>query len=129
MPRVFITGLGFVTSIGNDASAVAASLREMRHGFETYPPFQKPEIACKVIGTIKGFNTDSTDPEDWTWPAGYDIKRETIRSMAPHGLFAHCAFLQAIAGDHHGRDADRFFHGGDEGREAAAGRLGQDSRL
>jgi len=97
MPRVFITGLGFVTSIGNDASAVAASLREMRHGFETYPPFQKPEIACKVIGTIKGFNTDSTDPEDWTWPAGYDIKRETIRSMAPHGLFAHCAFLQAIA--------------------------------
>jgi 3-oxoacyl-[acyl-carrier-protein] synthase-1 len=97
MPRVFITGLGFVTSIGNDAAAVAGSLREMRHGFETYPPFQKPEIACKVIGTIKGFSTDSTDPEDWTWPAGYDIKRETIRSMAPHGLYAHCAFLQAIA--------------------------------
>jgi 3-oxoacyl-[acyl-carrier-protein] synthase I len=97
MPRVFITGLGFVTSIGNDASAVALSLREMRHGFETYPPFQKPEIACKVIGTIKGFNTDSTDPEDWTWPEGYEIKRETIRSMAPHGLYAHCAFLQAIA--------------------------------
>jgi 3-oxoacyl-[acyl-carrier-protein] synthase-1 len=97
MPRVFITGLGFVTSIGNDAAAVAGNLREMRHGFETYPPFQKPEIACKVIGTIKGFTTDSTDPEDWTWPAAYDIKRETIRSMAPHGLYAHCAFLQAIA--------------------------------
>ena len=97
MPRVFITGLGFVTSIGNDAAAVAASLREMRHGFEVYPPFDKPEITCKVIGTIKGFRTDSTDPEDWTWPAGYEIKRETIRSMAPHGLFAHCAFLQAIA--------------------------------
>jgi 3-oxoacyl-[acyl-carrier-protein] synthase I len=97
MPRVFITGLGFVTSIGNDAAAVTGSLREMRHGFELYPPFQKPEIACKVIGTIKGFSTDSTDPEDWTWPAGYDIKRETIRSMAPHGLYAHCAFLQATA--------------------------------
>jgi 3-oxoacyl-[acyl-carrier-protein] synthase-1 len=97
MPRVYITGLGFVTSIGNDAAAVAASLREMRHGFELYPPFQRPEIACKVIGTIKGFTTDSTDPEDWTWPAGYDIKRETIRSMAPHGLYAHCAFLQAAA--------------------------------
>jgi 3-oxoacyl-[acyl-carrier-protein] synthase I len=97
MPRVFITGLGFVTSIGNDAEAVASSLREMRHGFELYPPFQKPDIACKVIGTIKGFTTDSVDPEDWTWPAGYEIKRETIRSMAPHGLFAHCAFLQAIA--------------------------------
>src|ERR1700722_6011733 len=105
MPRVFITGLGFVTSMVNDASSVAGSLRELRHGFETYPPFQKPDIACKVIGTIKGFFTDSVDPEDWTWPAGYEIKRETIRSMAPHGLYAHCAFLQAI-GDVKLDDAD-----------------------
>ncbi|HEY5078603.1 MAG TPA: beta-ketoacyl-[acyl-carrier-protein] synthase family protein [Opitutaceae bacterium] len=97
MPRVFITGLGFVTSIGNDAAAVAGSLREMRHGFELYAPFQKPEIACKVTGPIRGFFTDSVDPEDWTWPKAYEIKRETIRSMAPHGLYAHCAFLQAIA--------------------------------
>jgi 3-oxoacyl-[acyl-carrier-protein] synthase I len=97
MPRVFITGLGFVTSIGNDAATVAGNLRAQRHGFELYPPFQKPDIPCKVVGTIKGFFTDSVDPEDWTWPAAYEIKRETIRSMAPHGLFAHCAFLQAIA--------------------------------
>ena len=97
MPRVFITGLGFVTSIGNDAATVTGNLRELRHGFELYPPFQKPDIACKVVGTIKGFTTDSVDPEDWTWPKGYEIKRETIRSMAPHGLYAHCAFLQAVA--------------------------------
>ena len=97
MPRVFITGLGFVTSIGNDAAAVTGNLRELRHGFELYPPFQKPDIGCKVVGTIKGFTTDSVDPEDWTWPSGYEIKRETIRSMAPHGLYAHCAFLQAVA--------------------------------
>jgi 3-oxoacyl-[acyl-carrier-protein] synthase I len=97
MPRVFITGLGFVTSIGNDAATVAGNLRALRHGFELFPPFQKPDIACKVVGTIKGFSTDSVDPEDWTFPAAYEIKRETIRSMAPHGLFAHCAFLQAAA--------------------------------
>src|SRR5471030_1407653 len=96
MPRVFITGLGFVTSIGNDAATVVRSLRELRHGLELYPPFQKPEIPCKVIGTIKEFTTDSVDPEDWTWPKRYSIKREVLRSMAPHGLFAHCAFLQAI---------------------------------
>lgn len=96
MARVFITGLGFVTSIGNDASSVAGSLRSMRHGFELYPPFQKPDVGPKVVGTIKGFSTDSTDPEDWTWPAGYEIKRETLRSMAPHGLYVHCAFLQAV---------------------------------
>lgn len=96
MPRVFITGLGFVTSIGNDADTVTRNLRELRHGFELYPPFQKPEIPCKVTGTIKGFTTDSTDPEDWTFPARYKIKRELLRSMAPNGLFAHCAMLQAL---------------------------------
>jgi 3-oxoacyl-[acyl-carrier-protein] synthase-1 len=96
MPRVFITGLGFVTSIGNDAATVARNLRELRHGFELYPPFQKPDIPCKVVGTIKEFGTDSTDPEDWTFPARYRIKRELLRSMAPNGLFAHCAMLQAI---------------------------------
>lgn len=96
MPRVFITGLGFVTSIGNDAATVTRHLRELRHGFELYLPFQKPEIPCKVIGTIKEFGTDSTDPEDWTFPARYRIRRELLRSMAPNGLFAHCAMLQAI---------------------------------
>jgi 3-oxoacyl-[acyl-carrier-protein] synthase-1 len=114
MPRVFITGLGLVTCIGNDAATVAGNLRALRHGFELYPPFQKPDIACKVVGTIKGFYTDSVDPEDWTFPATYAIKRETIRSMAPHGLFAHCAFLQAVAdarlgeGDISNRDTGLF---------------------
>jgi 3-oxoacyl-[acyl-carrier-protein] synthase-1 len=96
MPRVFITGLGFVTSIGNDVTTVTRNLRELRHGFELYPPFQKPEIPVKIIGTIKDFTTDSVDPEDWTFPSRYRIKRELLRSMAPNGLFAHCAMLQAI---------------------------------
>ncbi len=97
MPRVFITGLGFVTSIGNDAATVTRHLRELRHGFEVYPPFQKPDIPVKIIGTIKDFTADSVDPEDWTFPAAYKIKRELLRTMAPNGLFAHCAMLQAIA--------------------------------
>jgi len=97
MPRVFITGLGFITSIGNDAETVSRNLRDLRHGFELFPPFQKPDIPCKVVGTIKGFFTDSTDPEDWTWPSRYTIKRETIRSMGPNVLYAHCAMMQAVA--------------------------------
>jgi 3-oxoacyl-[acyl-carrier-protein] synthase-1 len=97
MPRAFITGLGFVTSIGNDSASVERSLRELRHGFELYPPFQKPDSPCKVVGTVKEFNTESADCEDWVWPSRYPIKRETLRTMAPNGLFAHCAMLQAIA--------------------------------
>lgn len=96
MPRVFITGLGFVTSIGNNAGTVTQNLRELRHGFELYPPFQTADIPVKVTGTIKEFTTDSTDQEDWTFPTRYKIKRELLRTMAPNGLFAHCAMLQAI---------------------------------
>jgi 3-oxoacyl-[acyl-carrier-protein] synthase I len=118
MPRVFITGLGFVTSIGNDAESVTRSLVGLKHGFELYPPFQKPDIPCKVVGTVKGFSVDSTDPEDWTWPDGYVIKREQLRSMAPHGLFAHCAFLQALAD---ARLADADVSNRDTGLHAASG--------
>ncbi len=96
MPRIFITGLGFITSIGNDAASVTKNLRELRHGLELFPPFQKPDIPCKVVGTVKEFTTDSTDQEDWTFPSRYKIKRELLRTMAPNGLFAHCAMVQAI---------------------------------
>ena len=61
MPRVYITGLGFITSIGNDAAQVTTSLRELRHGFELYPPFQKAEIPVKVAAPVRGFATDSND--------------------------------------------------------------------
>lgn len=69
----------------------------MRHGFELYPPFQKPEIPVKVAAPVREFSTDSTDAEDWTFPARYTIKREVLRGMAPHGVYAWCAMQQAIA--------------------------------
>lgn len=96
MRKVYITGLGFVSSIGNDKSSVETSLRELRHGFELYPAFQRPEVPIKLMGTVKGFGVESVDPEDWTFPPRYSIRRELLRSMAPHGLYAHCAMLQAI---------------------------------
>ncbi len=96
MRKVYITGLGFISSIGNDKSAVETSLREMRHGFELYPPFQQPLVPVKVMGTVKDFAVESIEPEDWTFPARYSIRRELLRSLAPHGLYAHCAMLQAV---------------------------------
>jgi 3-oxoacyl-[acyl-carrier-protein] synthase-1 len=30
MPRIFITGLGFITSIGNSSAVVEQNLRELR---------------------------------------------------------------------------------------------------
>lgn len=96
MRKVYITGVGFITSIGNDLATVTESLRDLRHGMVLYPPFQKPDIPVKVTAPIKDFQTDSTDAEDWIFPARYSIRRELLRGMAPHGVYAYCAMLQAI---------------------------------
>lgn len=96
MRKVYITGVGFITSIGNDADTVAESLRDLRHGIVQYPPFQKADIPVKVAAPIRDFQTDTTDQEDWIFPARYRIKRELLRGMAPHGVYAYCAMQQAI---------------------------------
>jgi 3-oxoacyl-[acyl-carrier-protein] synthase-1 len=96
MRKVYITGVGFITSIGNDAATVSESLRELRHGMVLYPPFQKPDVPVKVAAPIKDFQTDTTDAEDWVIPARYSIKREILRGMAPHGVYAYCAMQQAV---------------------------------
>lgn len=96
MRKVYITGVGFITSIGNDAASVAESLRELRHGIVQYPAFQKPDVPVKVAAPIRDFQTDSVDQEDWIFPARYSIRREILRGMAPHGVYAYCAMLQAV---------------------------------
>jgi len=96
MPKVFITGLGFITSIGNDSATVTQNLRELRHGIEVYAPFQKPEIPVKVAAPVKGFQTDSVDCEDWTYPERYRVRREILRGMGPNTFYAYCAMQQAV---------------------------------
>lgn len=95
--RPVVTGLGFITPIGNDRSAVAASLREGRHGFAPVEFLGNPRIPVKLVGTVKDFTVDSTNYREWRWPARYEIPRETLRGLAPHGVFAVCAILQALA--------------------------------
>ncbi len=95
--RPVVTGLGFITPIGNDRASVAASLREGRHGLAPVEFFGNPAIAVKLAGTIKDFSVSSTNCRDWTWPARYEIPRETLRGLAPHGVFALCAIEQALA--------------------------------
>lgn len=96
MRKVYITGVGFITSIGNDSATVSESLRELRHGMMLYPPFQRPDVPVKVAAPIRDFQTESIDAEDWVIPARYRIRREILRGMAPHGVYAYCAMQQAI---------------------------------
>lgn len=95
-PRVVISGLGFVTSIGNSRDEVAVSLQELRTGIEKFDFFPGSQLAVCVAGTIKGFDTTTLQWAGWRWPAGYRFPREALRGMAPHGLYALCAVEQAL---------------------------------
>lgn len=96
MPKVFLTGLGFITSIGNDAATVTRNLRDLRHGIVAYGPFARSDIPVKLAAPIREFDTESTDSEDWVIPAPYALRREVLRGMGPNALYAYCALLQAI---------------------------------
>ena len=96
MEPVWITGMGLITSIGNDRASVSTSLREMKHGIENPPMLQVAESPVKVAGTVKEFEVDSSDPEDWIYPEQYRVPRATLRSFSPHVLYSWCALQQAI---------------------------------
>ncbi len=97
MNRVVVTGLGFVTSIGNSRAEVLESLRSQRSGIEIHPELDRPEIPVKLAGTIKGFEFPTENFESWKFPPGLTIPRQQLRSLTPHGVYAHAALLEAIA--------------------------------
>jgi 3-oxoacyl-[acyl-carrier-protein] synthase-1 len=95
--RVVITGLGFITSIGNSRAEVRESLRQGRSGIEVFR-----ELPCEpglpwLAGTVKGFSIKGTQCDDWTYPPDYAIDRTQLRSMSPHVVYGWCAMKQAIA--------------------------------
>jgi 3-oxoacyl-[acyl-carrier-protein] synthase-1 len=95
--RVVISGLGFVTSIGNSSEQVLDSLRHARSGIKIFPELPQDPGSPRVAGTIKGFTFPSLTFDDWTWPPEYSIDRNDLRSMCPHVVYAWCAMQQAIA--------------------------------
>ncbi len=98
LKRVVITGLGFITSIGNEAATVSSSLRQLRSGIAPWD-FAGADQTCavKVAGTIKDFDVASPFWSKWRYPDRYKFKPLALRSTSPHGLFALCAMEQALA--------------------------------
>ena len=92
-----ITGLGFITSIGNDRAAVTASLRALKPGLERVEFLGNAALPVKVAGTVKDFQVDSPSWRDWRWPERHRFPREVLRGLSPHGLYALCAVEQALA--------------------------------
>ena len=97
MNEVMVTGLGFITSIGNDRASVTKSLSTLKHGIACPEELQVPQSPVKVAGTLKGFDLNSPDPEDWIYPEAFRVPRAILRSFSPHVLYAWCAVKQAIS--------------------------------
>jgi 3-oxoacyl-[acyl-carrier-protein] synthase I len=96
--RVFVTGLGAVSSIGHELDAITESIVRLRHGIEVYAPFQTAvESPVSLAGTIKEMDTSAGDPEDWVFPERYRLPRNDLKGMSPHVFYAYRATVDALA--------------------------------
>ena len=84
MRRVAVTGIGIVSSIGNNADEVVTSLREARSGIVAAPEYAELGFRCQVHAPVK---------MDWT----EHVDRRAARFLAPGTAYAHIAMEQAIA--------------------------------
>lgn len=92
--EVAITGIGWVTSIGCDRSSVSQSLLQSRSGIRPVDWFEGCPV--KVAGTIPEFDVSSPNWIKWRFPSNYAVRREALRGLAPHGVYAICSVLQAL---------------------------------
>ena len=97
MAGAVVTGLGFVTCIGNDKASVTDSLIHLRHGIRPFPPFSGENCPIHLAGTVTGFDLDHHDPEDWELPDDMPpLRMEQLRSLAPHCAYAIYSTAKAI---------------------------------
>jgi len=83
MRRVVVTGLGIVSSIGDDAAEVEASLREARSGITHSDEFEKMGFRCQVWGAPRLDPSTLVDPR-------------AMRFLHKGGAWNHVAMQQAI---------------------------------
>jgi len=84
MRRVVVTGLGIVSSIGNDANEVTASLRDAKSGISFSEDFAEHGFKCQVWGK------PTLDPTPL-------VDRRAMRFLHQGGAWNHVAMQQAIA--------------------------------
>ncbi|MEY8829792.1 beta-ketoacyl-ACP synthase I [Sedimentitalea sp. XS_ASV28] len=84
MRRVVVTGLGIVSSIGNNADEVLASLRNGTSGIEACPEMAEHGFRSQVAGTLK------IDP-------AAHVDKRTLRFMGPGAAYAYIAMNEAIS--------------------------------
>ncbi|WP_197915772.1 beta-ketoacyl-ACP synthase I [Thiosulfatihalobacter marinus] len=84
MRRVVVTGLGIVSSIGNNAEEVTASLKAGTSGIVASPEMEMHGFRSRIAGALK------IDVKEF-------VDKRTLRFMGPGAAYAHIAMGQAIA--------------------------------
>ncbi|MGJ8558184.1 MAG: beta-ketoacyl-ACP synthase I [Sulfitobacter geojensis] len=84
MKRVVVTGLGIVSSIGNNAEEVTAALKAGTSGIEASAEMTEHGFRSQVAGTLKINVADHID-------------KRTLRFMGQGAAYAYIAMQQAIA--------------------------------
>ncbi len=84
MRRVVVTGLGIVSSIGNNAGEVLDSLKAGRSGIEANADMAAHGFRSQIAGTLK------LDPSA-------HVDKRTLRFMGPGAAYAYIAMAEAIA--------------------------------
>lgn len=85
MRRVVITGMGIVSSLGNNKAEVLDSLRHGRSGITYQPEYAERGLRSHVAGSIKNLNIEDL------------IDRKLLRFMAKGHAYAWLAMQEAIA--------------------------------
>jgi 3-oxoacyl-[acyl-carrier-protein] synthase-1 len=85
MRRVVVTGLGIVSSLGNNKAEVLDSLREGRSGITYQPEYAEKGLRSQVAGSIKNLDLQAL------------IDRKLMRFMAKGHAYAWLAMQEAIA--------------------------------
>src|SRR5919199_6371198 len=83
MRRVVVTGMGIVSSIGNNTQEVLASLREAKSGITRADEFAKLGFRCQVQGA------PTLDPAE-------AVDRRAMRFLGGGAAWNHVAMQQAI---------------------------------
>ncbi len=83
MRRVVVTGLGIVSSIGNNAEEVTAALRAGKSGIVASEDMASHGFRSQIAGTLK---IDVSE----------HIDKRTLRFMGPGAAYAYIAMTQAI---------------------------------
>ena len=84
MRRVVVTGLGIVSSIGNNAEEVLASLKAGRSGITANEEMKEHGFRSQIAGAV------DIDVKE-------HVDKRTLRFMGPGAAYAHIAMQQAIA--------------------------------